>query len=98
MNNFLTRLAVTLVDGGSTDIGIPKLTGEEVLRNGLNIVYFVAGIVAVIVIIIGGIMYTTAAGNSGSVTKAKNMLLYAIVGLVVVISAYAITYFVIGRF
>lgn len=98
MINFLRTLAVTLVDGGSTDIDIPKLTSEQVLQNGLNLAYFLAGTVAVIVIIIGGIMYATSAGNSGGVTKAKNMILYSIVGLVVVIIAWAITNFIITTF
>jgi len=98
MINFLRTLAVTLVDGGSTDIDIPKLTSEQVLQNGLNLAYFLAGTVAVIVIIIGGIMYATSAGNSGGVTKAKNMILYSIVGLVVVIIAWAVTNFIITTF
>jgi len=98
MINFLRTLAVTLVDGGTTDIDIPKLTGEQVLQNGLNIAYFLAGTIAVIVIIIGGIMYATSAGNAGSVTKAKNMILYSVVGLVIVIIAWAITNFIITTF
>ena len=98
MINFLRTLAVTLVDGGSTDIDIPGLTGEQVLQNGLNIAYFLAGTIAIIVIIIGGIMYATSGGNSGSVTKAKNMILYSVVGLVLVIAAWAITNFVIVNF
>ena len=98
MINFLRTLAVTLVDGGSTDIDIPKLTSEQVLQNGLNLAYFLAGTVAVIVIILGGIMYATSAGNSGGVTKAKNMILYSIVGLVVVIIAWAVTNFIITTF
>ncbi|HEY8886516.1 MAG TPA: hypothetical protein VIM31_03415 [Candidatus Microsaccharimonas sp.] len=98
MNNFLTKLAVTLVGDDKTNVNIPALSGAEVLHNGLNIAYFLAGTIAVIVIIVGGIMYVTAAGNSANITKAKNMLLYAVVGLVIVIAAYAITNFVIVRF
>ncbi|MDB5179836.1 MAG: hypothetical protein JWN12_468 [Candidatus Saccharibacteria bacterium] len=98
MNNFLLKLAVTLVGDNKTTVNIPNLTGEQVLHNGLNIAYFLAGTIAVIVIIIGGIMYVTAAGNSGNITKAKNMLLYAVVGLVIVIAAYAITNYVIVGF
>lgn len=79
-------------------VGVPVLTGDQVLQNGLNIAYFVAGIVAVIVIIIGGIMYATSAGDSGNVTKAKNLILYAVAGLVIVLAAWGITNFLIGRF
>lgn len=101
MNNFIHQLAVTLVGDTSqhpVDVGIPALTGTQVLQNGLNIAYFLAGSIAVIIIIIGGIMYVTAAGNSGNITKAKNMLLYAVVGLIIVLIAYAITNYVILRF
>lgn len=79
-------------------INVPTATPEEVLKNGLNIMYGLVGIIAVIVIIIGGITYATSAGNSASITKAKNMLLYAVIGLVVIIAAYAITNFVLLRF
>jgi glucose uptake protein GlcU len=98
MNNLLTKLAATLVGDNSTTVNIPSLTGAQVLQNGLNIAYFLAGTIAVIVIIIGGIMYVTSAGNSGNITKAKNMLLYSVVGLVIIIAAYAITNFVVVRF
>lgn len=81
------------IDAG--DVGIPKTSGENILHNGLNMVYFLAGAIAVIMIIVAGIMYVTSSGDSGRVTKAKNMLTYAIVGLIVVIIAFAITYWVI---
>jgi ABC-type Fe3+ transport system permease subunit len=43
----------------------------------------------------GGIRYTTSAGNQNSVTAAKNTILYAIIGLVVAVFAYAIVNWVI---
>jgi biopolymer transport protein ExbB/TolQ len=49
----------------------------------------------VIVIIVAGIRYTTSGGNSNSVAAAKNTLLYAVIGLVVAVFAYAIVNFVI---
>ena len=61
----------------------------------LGAAYTLAGIVAVLVIIIGGIRYVASNGDSGQITAAKNMVLYAVVGLVVVILASAITQFVI---
>lgn len=78
--------------------GVVELTGEQLLQNGLNIAYFVAGIIAVITIIIGGITYATSGGDSGKVSKAKNMIIYSVAGLVVILVAFAITSFVIGRF
>jgi len=100
MKDFLSNLAVSLVgDGaGGGAVNIAPLSGQDVLHNGLNIVYFLAGTIAIIVIIVGGITYATAAGNSSSITKAKNMILYSVVGLVVIIAAFAITNFVLGNF
>jgi len=99
INYYLLQLAQTISIGTDKgQVAIPELTAEQVLQNGLSIVYFIVGIIAIVVIIIGGITYATSAGNPSSVTKAKNMILYAVVGLVVVITAYAITNFVIGRF
>lgn len=96
MQYYLLKLAQTITPG--KDVDIPTLSGEDVLQNGLNIAYFAAGFTAVIVIIIGGIMYATSSGEPGAVTRAKNMILYSIIGLVVILSATAITNFVIGRF
>ena len=48
-------------------------------------------------VIIGGIQYTTSGGDSAAVTKAKNTILYGIVGLVIALLAYAIVNFVITR-
>lgn len=80
------------------DIDIPKLSADAVLTNGLNLLYTVAGIIAVLVIIIAGYTYVTSQGDSSAVTKAKNQILYAVIGLIIIFLAFAITWFVIGRF
>jgi len=96
MKNFLLQFAQTIK---TTDVpGLPTLTESDVVTNTLNIAYFLTGIIAVVVIIIGAIMYVTSAGNSGSVTKAKSMILYSVVGIFIILGAYAITNFVIGKF
>jgi hypothetical protein len=73
-------------------------SAADAIKNVINVLLYVLGAVAVIVIVIGGIMYTTSGGESANVTKAKNMILYAVVGLVVALLAYAIVNFVIARF
>lgn len=62
----------------------------------MNTVYSVAGIVAVITIIIGGFLYVTSNGEPEKIKRAKNAILYAVIGLVVVIMAFAITQLIIG--
>lgn len=95
MNHYLLQFAQK-IDAGS--VGIPTGSGDNLLHNGLNLTYFLAGVVSVIVIIVAGIMYTTASGDASRITRAKNLLTYSIVGLVVVLSAFVITNFVIERF
>jgi hypothetical protein len=55
---------------------------------------FIVGAISVIVLIIGGIRYVISAGNATQVTAAKNTILYAIIGLVISIAAYAIVSFI----
>lgn len=76
-----------------------NLTGESgVFRTVTNILLFIIGAVAVIMLVIGGIRYTISGGDSNQVTAAKNTILYAIIGIVVAILAFAAVNFVIGSF
>lgn len=61
----------------------------------INVVLAVLGVVAVVVIIIGGISFITSQGDSSKVTKARNTILYGIVGLVIALLAFAIVNFVL---
>jgi cytochrome bd-type quinol oxidase subunit 2 len=63
----------------------------------INIFSIVVGVVAVIMIIIGGLKYITSSGDSNNVTSAKNTILYAIIGLVVVALAQFIVKFVLAK-
>jgi len=74
------------------------LEATEVLAISLNLFYFVIGALAVIIIILSGFTFMTSAGDPAKITKARNATLYSVIGLVVVVSAFAITQFVLGRF
>lgn len=63
----------------------------------LNSVYVVVGIVAVIFLILGGISYSTSQGDAGKIAKAKNTLIYSIVGLIIVVIAFFVTSFVLNQ-
>jgi heme/copper-type cytochrome/quinol oxidase subunit 2 len=82
----------------ASDLNIVKVSADQLLNNALNTVYLVGGILAVIVIIVAGYFYVTSSGNATTVEKAKNAILYAVIGLVIILLAFAITWFVIGRF
>ena len=68
---------------------------DGIISTVINIISVVVGIVAVIMIIIGGLKYITSGGESGNVTGAKNTILYAVVGLVVVALAQISVRFVV---
>jgi uncharacterized membrane protein YozB (DUF420 family) len=63
----------------------------------VNIFSLIVGVVAVIMIIVGGLKYITSGGDSGNVSGAKNTILYAIVGLIVVALAQFIVRFVLSQ-
>jgi hypothetical protein len=63
----------------------------------INIFSWIVGVVSVIMIIWGGFKYITSGGESGGVTSAKNTILYAIVGLVIVALAQVIVKFVLQK-
>lgn len=67
-----------------------------VFKQVTNTILYIVGIVAVIMLIIGGIKYVVSGGDSKKVTDAKNTVLYAIIGLVVAFLAFAIVNFVIS--
>jgi hypothetical protein len=85
----------------SCDTGI---TGEnataainDLIGDVINIFSLVVGVVAVIMIIIGGFKYITSGGDSSNVSSAKNTILYAIIGLIIVALSQTIVRFVLGR-
>lgn len=61
-----------------------------------NTLLFIAGALAVIMVIFGGLRYATSAGNASAVTAAKNTILYAIVGLIIAFLAFALVNWVLG--
>lgn len=63
-----------------------------------NVLLFIIGAVSVIMLIIGGIRYTVSGGDQTAVTSAKNTILYAIIGIVVALLAYAVVNFVLSSF
>jgi heme/copper-type cytochrome/quinol oxidase subunit 2 len=90
-----------LEKGGCTaDTALCSDSGDGVftlIRSIIQIMLIIAGIVAVIMIIVGGIGYSTSAGDPAKTKKAKDTVLYSIVGLVVAIMAYAVVTFVVGK-
>jgi len=75
-----------------------ELFGSEtsIFTTIVNVLLFLIGAISVIMLIYGGIRYTTSGGNSANVTAAKNTILYAIIGLIVAFLAFAIVNWVLA--
>ena len=61
-----------------------------------NTLLFLLGAISVIMLVYGGFRYATSGGNQDSVNAAKNTILYAVVGIVVALIAFAVVQWVIG--
>ena len=97
--------AADLIKQGADSTGQKDTrSAGDIAKDVVNIMFFIIGVMAVIMIIWGGIRYVLSAGNSaaltsanaGAVQNAKNTIMYAIIGLVIAILAYAIVNFVIN--
>lgn len=98
-------LAAECGDGSSIRSGIncaPDSSKGQTIDSGLrttvNTLLFVVGVAAVIVLIIGGLRFVLAGGNAQSVSSAKDSILYAVIGIVIALLAYAIVNFVLTQF
>ena len=79
-------------ESGAGDVGMVEMVGGII-----NVVMGLLGVVAVLVILYGGFMWMTAAGNEEKVGKAKKLIIAGIIGLVVIFAAFAIASFVISN-
>lgn len=70
---------------------------NSIVHTVVNLLSAVVGIVAVVMIIVGGLRYITSGGNDTSVTSAKNTILYAIIGLIIVALAQILVRFTLAK-
>ncbi len=75
----------------------PQLPIKQVVTSLTNGLLAIAGTIAVLFIIIGGFQYITSAGDPDAIEKAKNTILYAVIGLLACILSYAVINFVVTR-
>lgn len=85
------------INSGDCNTSVSGPNIESIVSTIINILSWIVGVVSVIMIIIGGFRYIISSGNDTSVTSAKNTILYAIVGLIVVALAQVIVHFVMAR-
>lgn len=80
--------------GCTPDSGAPKTLGDTI-KTIINILSAAVGVIAVIMIIVGGLRFVTSGGNAEAVKSARSTLLYAVIGLVVVALAQVIVHYVL---
>ena len=70
----------------------------SVFQTVTSVMLFLIGAISVVMLIYGGIRYTISQGDSTAVTNAKNTIMYAVIGIVIAILAFAIVNFVVTTF
>lgn len=107
MASFVPSGAVLADAAGNVKVGTDSIGGSDEgnnvsiysrIRTVVNILLTLLGAVAVVMIVVGGIRYTTSNGDSSAIKGAKDTILYAAIGVVVAIMAYAIVNFIIDQF
>lgn len=86
--------AAACQNGGGED---PIAGPNGIIPRATNIVAFVAGIAVIIFLVVAGLKYITSQGDPGEVSKAKQSIIYAIIGLVLIFLGRTIINFVISR-
>ena len=88
----------------NTDCNTGGITDQEaqnrinrILRNVINFFSLIVGVVSVIMIIYGGLKYITSGGDSGNVSGAKNTIIYALIGIVIVALSQFLVRFVLSK-
>lgn len=85
-----------IIDENTINVPKPAATGDSI-QNIMAIVFTITAIISVLIITIAGFSYVLSGGDSNRISRAKDAIIYAIVGLVVSLLAYAIVEFVIGK-
>ena len=99
-NNWTTNICSKLDPGSQQYIdsgcGNTNPGAESVAVGIINAVISVIGVIAVLMIVIGGVNYATSSGDPGKAKKAKDTILYSAIGLVVALMAFALVNFVLA--
>ncbi len=79
------------------EIGLPKQDVRATIANIIRVAMSLLGIVALVIILIGGFKWMTAGGNEEKVGEAKKVMFAGVIGLAIIFSAYAISNFVLTQ-
>ena len=93
MLSYLYLLATDISPGG-----LPKAaTDTDQIKTILAIVFGIVGALALLMLVISGLRYIVSGGDPGNISKAKDGIIYALVGLLIALTAEAIVVFVVSE-
>lgn len=88
---------LSISSGGDCEPKESEPTFQNVIKSALNILSFVAGAIAVIMVIIAGTRFMTSQGDPGKVAGARSAVIYAVIGILIVVLAQSIVFFVLRQ-
>lgn len=92
----LIKYVAQVVDPNS--INIPRVeAGPSQVQNIFSVVFAIAAVIAVLMVVIGGLNYVLSAGDPQKTARAKDTILYAVIGLTVSLLSFVIVRFVLGN-
>lgn len=96
---YFATASVYCFSGASTcNTGLPQIqAGHNEISTIFSIIFAVIGALAILFVVIGGLRYVISEGNPENTTKARNTIIYAIVGLIIALSGEALVAFLIGK-
>lgn len=80
-----------------TRTGLGNQDPRNIAANIINVILGFLGILAVVIILLGGFKWMTAAGNDDKVAEARKLIVAGVIGLVVILAAYAVAAFVLQQ-
>lgn len=99
LSNALYGTAIAVISPGDIPTLTPKggsLSPEKLVTNVISWILWFLGALAVVFVIYGGILYITSGGDAEKTKKARDTLLYAIIGVIIIILAIAIVRWAAG--
>lgn len=89
-------LIISQIETTPSELGVPNNPlGVANLQSALQLVFGLAGAIAFIIVVLGGLKYVLSQGNPQETAKAKDTIMYALIGLVICLVAFTIVRFVI---
>lgn len=83
---------------GGIACGPQSISAQDGVQRAINFLLYLVGVISLIVVVVGALRYVLSGGNPQATAAAKDTIMYAVIGLVVALLAYAIVNFVLTRF